>query len=217
MPAAPAARERVRPGRRPPGPQEPPYDEGGRRGGDAPASPADAPASPAAVGVWLLVGTVAILFASFTSTLVVRRAEPDWQVGPVPPLLWGTTAVLLASSAALEWARRRGRSGDPRGLRHGLAAAAALGGLFLTGQVAAWRQVLAGGVGLATGPHASFFYLLTGAHAVHVAGGLAALAYVASLARRAPAAALATSAPVGVYWHFVDGLWLYVFLVLFAL
>lgn len=180
----------------------------------------DRPASAATsvVATWLLVGATVILFASFTSTLVVRRAESDWRAGPVPPLLWINTAVLLASSVAMEWARARGRADHLDHLRTGLAVTTVLGTAFLAGQAIAWRQLTSVGVSLAAGPHSAFFYLLTGAHALHVLGGVGALFYALVRARRALVAASAARVvtPVAIYWHFVDALWLYVFALLFA-
>jgi cytochrome c oxidase subunit 3 len=182
--------------------------------------------SNATIGVWLFVAAIVLLFASFTSTLVVRRAEADWRLGPLPSLLWVNSVVLLVSSLVLEWARGRGRQGDLRRLGAGLGAATLLGMVFLAGQWLAWRQLIAGGVLMASGPHSAFFYLLTGTHAVHVAGGVAALAYAVWRVRRAqgllavagiaPPVAADVVAPVAIYWHFVDVLWWYVFVVLFV-
>jgi cytochrome c oxidase subunit 3 len=87
--------------------------------------------------------------------------------------------------------------------------------VFLAGQIAAWRQLISGGVFLAANPHADFFYLLTGAHAVHLAGGLGGLGYALWKVRRLDAAA--TVGAVAIYWHFVDVLWIYLFAMLFWL
>jgi cytochrome c oxidase subunit 3 len=91
---------------------------------------------------------------------------------------------------------------------------------FVSAQLFAWRQLVRQGVYVATNPHSSFFYLLTAAHGVHVLGGLTALAYLTL--RRAPkptAAAIEKSQAgadaVTLYWHFMDVLWLYLFVLLF--
>jgi len=177
------------------------------------------PLPSARIAVWLLVGAITILFAAFTSTYLARRGEADWRVGPLPSILWLNTLVLLLSSASLYWARHRGRRGHLDDVRMGVAVATALGVLFLMGQVAAWRQLVAAGIYLTTNPHSAFFYLLTGTHAVHLVGGVAALGYALRAARRAtnPARALEVVEPVATYWHFVDGLWLYLFGILFWL
>jgi len=190
----------------------------GPGGGAGDAAPAP-PISPARIGVWLLVAAITVLFAAFTSTYLVRRGEADWRVGPMPAVLWLTTAIILASSVAMQRARKSARDGRMRDLRTWLGMAAALGLVFLAGQLAAWRQLVAAGVYLATNPHSSFFYLLTGAHGLHLAGGIGALVYalLAAPSAATPADALDITDPVATYWHFLAGLWIYLFVILFAL
>jgi cytochrome c oxidase subunit 3 len=85
----------------------------------------------------------------------------------------------------------------------------ALGVAFLVGQVLAWRALALQGIYLPTHPHSSFIYMLTAVHGVHVLGGMIALVYAA---RRRQAFGVCTK-----YWHFVDGVWLYLLMVLGAL
>ncbi len=165
-------------------------------------------------GMWLAIGGITMVFAGFTSAYVVRKGlGADWRSISLPPLLGFNTAVLLASSVTLEAARRR--SLEPAAGAW-LAATAALGALFLGGQYLAWRELAARGVYLATNPSSSFFYLLTGAHALHLLGGVAALFTVAlrvrlqRVWRRRRAAIEATA----LYWHSMDALWIYVLLLL---
>lgn len=192
----------------------------GASGGSEGSGEAAVPAiSASGIGVWLLVGAITILFAAFTSTYLARRGQADWQAVPLLPILWVNTAVLLASSGALEWARARGRQRRLAGLQSGLTVATVLGVAFLAGQITAWRQLVAAGFYLATNPHSSFFYLLTGAHGLHLVGGVGALLYTLAKVRQAvrPAQALAVVDPTTVYWHFLGGLWLYLLVILFAL
>ena len=132
-------------------------------------------------------------------------------------MLWLNTALLLASSATLEWARRRIRRGDELGLRRGVEATAALGLLFAAGQVVAWHQLAAQGISLVTNPHSSFFYVLTATHGLHLLGGIAALAVVAvrTWQHRYTAERHGGVVNCAVYWHFLDLLWLYLFVLLF--
>ena len=202
----------------PGGPGRPPRNRDGEGStGDGAAARAQLPS--ARIAVWLLVGTITILFAAFTSTYLARRGGADWRVGPLPPILWVNTFVLLLSSLSLQWARRSGRRGSLEGIRRGLAATTVLGLLFLIGQLVAWRQLVAAGIYLAGNPHSAFFYLLTGTHGVHLAGGIVALGYALLVAGRTAdiARALEVVEPTATYWHFVDGLWLYVFGILFWL
>lgn len=118
----------------------------------------------------------------------------------------------------MEAARASMRRWRTNALRRWLFATTGLGLVFLLGQLLAWKQLAAQGLYLPTNPHSSFFYMLTALHAVHLVGGLAALLYALSRAWRprwtpAEANRLNLSAT---YWHFVDGVWLYLFILLFA-
>jgi cytochrome c oxidase subunit 3 len=127
--------------------------------------------------------------------------------------------MILVSSSTLEQARRQAREGKMAGLHTWLTVTTVLGMAFLAGQVTAWRQLAAAGIFLATNPHAAFFYLLTGAHGLHLAGGIGALVYAVRKVPVAgtPAQALDIADPVATYWHFLAGLWVFLFVVLFAL
>ncbi|PZN12490.1 MAG: heme-copper oxidase subunit III [Bacillota bacterium] len=191
----------------------------GGRGGDGGRSfdEDEARARSATMAVWLVVAAVLIMFMGFTSTYVVRSAEPGWVRERLPGLLWLNTAVLVASSVTMEAVRWRLRRGDVAGARRALALTAVLGLAFVAGQVTAWLQWSAAGFGVNRSTHAAFFYLLTGTHAAHVTGGLLALIYgLVRFARPAATArALAgTATNIAYYWHFVDVLWLYVFALL---
>jgi cytochrome c oxidase subunit 3 len=118
----------------------------------------------------------------------------------------------VGSSVVLEIARRRLRTGARIEFNWWWAAGTALGLAFLGGQTLAWREWAAAGIYLTTNPSASFFYVLTAAHGAHVIGGLSALAYVAIQAfryRLGPAKRTAVDLAT-VFWHFLDGLWLYI-------
>jgi len=109
-------------------------------------------------------------------------------------------------------------SNFPEGVKGWLLATTLLGVAFLVGQLFAWRQLAAHGVYLPSHPHSSFFYILTGVHGLHLLGGVGALVYVLMQARRAGStpALYHRLKLCATYWHFVGGLWLYLFLVLFV-
>jgi cytochrome c oxidase subunit 3 len=148
-----------------------------------------------------LIATGAMLFTTFTASYLIRRTGADWTPVSMPGVVWAGTAVIAASSAAVEVARRR-RS------RAWIAATLALGVAFLALQLVAWRALAARGLFLPTTPHASFFYLLSAVHGAHVVAGLAALA----AALRAARVDLAAT-----WWHFVGGAWVYVLAMLTVL
>jgi cytochrome c oxidase subunit III len=190
------------------------FGPGGRGAGPAASGPA---VSTAVIGMAAGLTAVTMLFVAFTTAYLARRSEPGWGAVALPPVLWLTTAILLASSGTLEWARRRIAAGDIGGLQRGLAATAWLGGAFLLGQIAAWRSLAAQGAYISANPHSGFFYLLTGAHGAHLLGGLVALGVIVWKAY-AGRYGVASHAGIGVfalYWHFMDVLWLYLFALLF--
>jgi cytochrome c oxidase subunit III len=125
-------------------------------------------------------------------------------------VIWLNTLMLLASSAAMELARRRLAAGDVHGFGKLWKTTTVLGALFLAGQLVAWRQLLAQGVYVATNPASSFFYIFTAAHGIHVIGGVCALLYVLLQNFDKTNVPRSVAAEVtSYYWHFMDGLWLF--------
>lgn len=163
-------------------------------------------------GLMVLLAATTMAFAAFTSAFVVRRGiSNDWVALPLPRIVWLNTAVLVASSLMLELARRSLRGGRRSAFNRYWTAGTILGALFLVGQAAAWWQLNKAGIFVATNPSSSFFYLLTAAHGLHILGGLTALLYVdvqALRLRLGPGKRTAVDVSA-VFWHFVDGLWLY--------
>jgi cytochrome c oxidase subunit 3 len=163
-------------------------------------------------GLMVLLAATTMAFAAFTSAFVVRRGiSDDWVALRLPPIVWVNTAILLASSLMLELARRALKTGRRSVFNRYWTAGTVLGALFLVGQAIAWLQLRAAGIFIATNPSSSFFYLLTAAHGLHIVGGLSALAYVDVQALRLRLGpGKRTAVDVGaLFWHFVDGLWLF--------
>lgn len=175
---------------------------------------------PASTGIWVVLASITMTFAAFTSALIVRQGSAlDWRHLTLPNVLYFNTLILFASSVALEMARRRMR-GLPGGLKAESTAPArylylalGLGLLFVVGQYVAWAQLRAQGLYLATNPNSSFFYVLTAVHAIHVLGGLGGLLRVI---RKMANATLRKSTldATAYYWHFMDALWVYLLVLL---
>ena len=190
-------------------------DFGGGGGGEREGPAFDS----AKVGLWVFLGSLTMLFAAFTSAYLVRSAGSDWAPLQVPSMLWINTVVLLLSSVTIELGRRAFESWRPLAFRKWMSVTFLLGALFIAGQFLAWRQLAEQGIFLGSNPHSSFFYVLTGVHAVHVLGGIVALLYVMVQSWRYQLTPGASSAPVlcATYWHFVDAVWIYLFVVLFVI
>ena len=163
------------------------------------------------VGVASICGSV---FAFFTALMIAyywrSRRPPFWDPIPLPQTLWVSTALILASSATFEAARRVFRRGMWRLASHLLLATASLGAAFLASQLTAWRELVLSGAFLAQNPHSTFFYLFTGLHAAHLIGGLVAL-FVVLLGRSKRRELVDV---VAYYWHFLGLLWCALFAVL---
>ena len=177
---------------------------------------------PSSTAIWVVLFAISMMFAAFTSALVVRKGSSlDWRTFQLPWILFFNTFILFASSITLEVSRRRiaafmGNVGERVGSpARWLYVTLSLGMLFVVGQYIAWSQLRAEGLYLATNPSSSFFYVLTVTHAIHVLGGLGGLVYVIrklgkSSLRRSTLDATAR------YWHFMDLLWLYLLLLLWV-
>ena len=189
------------------------------------------------LGVMIGMAAIVMFFVSLTSAYIVRqgignwdsqagRYVTDWVPLKVPGMLWLNTLILLFSSVTMEMARRRtlerattaqqfGIDGEQRSIPW-LGITVVLGFGFLAGQAMAWKDLAAQGVYFSTNPSSSFFYLLTISHGLHLLGGVLALLYASVTA--VLSRPLATKAIVvdvtALYWHFMDGLWIYVFALL---
>ena len=194
----------------------------------------------ARLGLFVALIPVLMLFVSFTSAYVVRQGLPtldpqtsqmvrDWIPVKLPALLLVNTFVLALSSVGMELARRQIKSqaraelaraevhppvstGSPISMPW-LSMTLILGLTFLFGQWTAWKQLAASGFYVSTSPSSSFFYLLTGTHAVHLIGGVVVL-LVAGIASLVGISLLRRSIVVDItawYWHFMAGVWIYIF------
>lgn len=187
----------------------------------------------------VLLAGIAMMFLTLTVAYVMLVGTRGWQPIELPSLIWLSTLLILASSATLEMTRRAWRRGATELAGHWLMLSVLLGAGFVVSQIFCWLQLAAQQERL-SGSYSSFFYMLTGLHAAHIVGGVALLAYllvrVQAESRRVAAARkilsarlvsvqkvetpVATRLPdttldvVALYWHFVDGLWVYVLLLL---
>lgn len=162
--------------------------------------------------------SLVMMFIALTSAYIVRRASGNWLEFSIPSIFYVNTLVILGSSLTLHLAYRafkRERSGAYKGW---ITITFVLGIAFLVLQYVGWQTLAAEGVPLKTNPAGDFVYSISWLHAAHVVGGIAALAVSVFLAyllplRRTPVRQLRLEL-IMIYWHFVDGLWLYLILFL---
>src|SRR5262249_1148659 len=141
-----------------------------------------------------------------------------WRAIRIPAFLIPNSVILLASSVTLEMFRRNLTAALSPAARVWIGITTLLGAAFLAGQIAIWKTLVAQGIYLSSNSHSSFFYLLGGAHALHLAGGVVALLILTTMAWRqvySTRRLRILSDVTAIYWHFMDGLWIYLFVLLF--
>ena len=168
-------------------------------------------------GLRVLLAVIGMLF----TLLVVAYSERmvyggDWRPLSEPWLLWLNTAVLILSSAGLQWARVSAGRGRMDDVNKGLLAGGVCAFAFLAGQLLAYRELVGLGYYASTNPAIAFFYLITALHGLHLMGGLVAWGRTADKARRGvEVAKLRLSVELcATYWHFLLLVWLIIFTLL---
>jgi cytochrome c oxidase subunit 3 len=193
-------------------------DDSGNTGGDRKPEPGRSSPKKYSTAIFLAMLSILMFFMVLTAAFVVLRIHNlhTWSAVRLPWILWINTVVLLASSATLELARRKLQVHSLRGFRQMWALTTILGMIFLAGQVIAWRHLAAEGVYMASRLSSSFFYVFTALHAAHLLGGICALLYVGLRNfEAAPVSRFVAAEVTSYYWHFMDGLWLFLLALLY--
>ena len=171
--------------------------------------------------MWVFLGSECLLFGGLISTYLIYRGR--FAAGPAPgdifdiPFTSVSSFVLLMSSLTMVLALSALQRGDVRNNRLWLLTTALLGSLFIGGQVYEFTTFLREGLGYTTSPFSSAFFTLTGFHGVHVSVGIVMLMslYVSSLRGNLRRESAETVEIVGLYWHFVDVVWILIFTVIY--
>jgi len=166
----------------------------------------------------VFLAIVTVLFMLLIVAYARRMAYEDWRPSPQLGLLWANTFALVLSSVALQWALFSARRGQMDGMRVAFLAGGAFTVVFLDGQILAWRQLGTMVYFDVTNPAIAFFYLITGLHGLHLLGGLVAWGRTFTkvwgdfdLAKIRHSVELCT-----LYWHYLLGVWLVLFGLLFS-
>ncbi len=171
---------------------------------------------PKKFAMWLFIGSVAMLFAAFTSAYIVRQAEGNWLYFDLPNLFYITSGIILMSSFTLQWAYWEAKKDSLDRVKLLVGITSLLGVAFLVGQVMAWRELVEHSVYLVGNPSGSFIYILTGLHGAHLISGIVFLLIVlnSTFKFKIHSKNLAQLEMCLTYWHFLGGLWLYLFVFL---
>lgn len=171
---------------------------------------------PKKFALWLFMVTVVMLFAAWTSAYIVRQAEGNWLDYDLPEIFWVTSGIVLLSSITLQWAYFAAKKDNFIQLRLGMILTVILGVAFLVGQWYSWVALVDRDVFFVGNPAGSFLYVLTGMHGLHLVSGLIFLIIVliSSFQYKVHSKAMVPMEMLTTYWHFLGGLWLYLFLFL---
>lgn len=179
------------------------------------------PAKPLAMeprkfGMWIFMGSVLMLFAALTSAYIVREAEGNWVYFDMPQVFTISTVVILVSSITMQWAFWSAKKDNLANAKVMITITTVLGLAFLVLQWQGWGQLVANKIYFVGNPSGSFLYVLTGVHALHIISALVFLliVLVATYRYKVHAKSLVSIEMCTTYWHFLGGLWLYLFVFL---
>jgi cytochrome c oxidase subunit 3 len=167
-------------------------------------------------GLYMFLAVVTSFFLLFMVTYYTRMQFPDWEMLADPKILWANTAVLILASLALQLASNAAKLHEFSRMRNWLLAGGILTLVFIGGQWVAWEQLVASGYYARSNPANAFFYLFTGLHALHLAGGIW---FMALLGFRLNQPNRREQVPSSVtlcatYWHYLLLVWLVLFTLL---
>lgn len=171
---------------------------------------------PKKFGMWIFMASVMMLFMGLTSAYIVRRAEGNWVFFELPSLFYYSTAVVILSSILLQWAFYSAKKDLLNRVQTLVFVTSILGAAFVVLQFYGWKQLVGQSVYLVGNPSGSFIYVITGLHAVHILSAIVFLFIVlnSAMRKRIHSKNMAQMEMCTTYWHFLGGLWLYLFLFL---
>jgi cytochrome c oxidase subunit 3 len=166
---------------------------------------------PHKFALWLALASIVMMFAGFTSAFIIKRSLANWVTFDLPGIFWYSTAVIIASSLTIMVSRNYFRQRQMQQYRLWLMLTLILGVAFVTLQYIGFTQLWRSGVTLTRSVSFSFLYILVGMHALHVIGGIVALAvrFIRAYSVKIKNYNLVPVDLMNIYWHFVDLLWLY--------
>src|SRR5687767_11090230 len=175
---------------------------------------------PKKFALWLFMVSVIMVFGAFTSAYIVRQAEGNWMDFPMPSMFWFTTVIILLSSGTMHWAYFAAKRDNIEMAKVAMSITAILGIAFLIGQYMGWAELVREGVHFVgrdgSAVSGSFLFVISGVHGVHVISGVIFLLFVlvAVFRLKVHSRSLLQIEMCTTYWHFLDGLWLYLFVFL---
>lgn len=183
---------------------------------------ASSPTNKFRVAMWFFLLVVLMTFGVLIGAYVFtyQNDVPEWQPFNLPIQIWISTILIVASSITYKISEKTLNSGNQKTAKSWLLATTILGAAFISSQILAWLALVQRGVYVQSNPYAGFFYIMTAVHAVHVVGGIIILGYIVLRTWHETSSEIEleqrknVSKTVGWYWHFMDALWIVLFLLL---
>jgi cytochrome c oxidase subunit 3 len=172
---------------------------------------------PKKFAMWLFLASVIMLFAAWTSAYLVRRADGNWQIFDLPSMFYVSSLIIILSSISMQVGYYSAKKDNASTVKIWVTVTAILGLMFLITQLIGWQQLINNRIHFSGGnPSASFVYVLSGMHGVHVISAVVFLVIVWNSARQLKINSknLAQIEMCATYWHFLGALWLYLFIFL---
>ena len=172
--------------------------------------------NPKKFGMWLFIGSVVMLFAALTSAYIVRQAEGNWLYFELPTIFTISSIVIFLSSITMHGAYLSAKKDNLEMVKVLITITTVLGLVFLILQFEGWKDLVDKQVYLVGNPSGSFIYIITGLHGLHLISAIIFLLIVmiSTYRYRVHSKNLAQMEMCVTYWHFLGGLWLYLFVFL---
>jgi len=168
--------------------------------------------------LWLGIGSMAMTFAGLTSAFIVREGQRNWFEFNMPSVFWYSTVVLLLSSVAMNFALQQARKNNGRKAGMFLLGVLVLALIFGALQFAGWKTMIDGGLYFSDTKNVSgsFFYTITWLHFVHLIAGVITVivSTIRAFMNKYSAQSHLGLKLTAYFWHFLDLLWLYLFIFL---
>ncbi len=171
---------------------------------------------PKKFALWLFIVSILMIFAAMSSAYIVRKGDGNWLDFDFPQAFWVSSAIILLSSATMQWAHFSAKKDNFGTLKLSMFLTFVLGIAFIVAQYMGWqdlqlRQIWLGG--RESNPAGSFVYVMTGLHIMHLITGIVflLLVLIAAFRDQIHAKAMTRIDMCTTYWHFLDFLWIYLF------
>lgn len=166
--------------------------------------------------LWLFIVSIVMIFAGLTSAYIVRQGDGNWLEFSLPVELWYSSVIILLSSVSMQWAHYSAKKDNLNNLKIAMLITSLLGIAFVVSQFQVWEVLTAMQVKFSGNPSGSFLYVLTGVHVFHLVTGIlfVLIVLVQTFRYKVHSRKMVQIDMCNTYWHFLDALWIYLFVFL---